>query len=81
MPIFEYECRECHSQFEQLVLKDDTPTCPDCKSTALDRLLSITSVSTDGTRERNLGRAKQAAKKVQRDKAHAEHEAYHHHHH
>lgn len=81
MPIFEYECRECHHQFEQLVLKGDTPSCPACKATDLDRLLSITSVSTDGTKERNLGRAKQAAKRIQRDKAHAEHEAYHHHHH
>ena len=81
MPIFEYECRACHVRFEQLILKDDTPTCPACTSTDLERLLSITSVSTNGTRERNLGVARKAAKKIQRDKAHAEHEAYHSHHH
>jgi len=83
MPIYEYECRACHDQFERLVLPTDTatPTCPACQSADLEKLLSISSVSSDGTRQRNLGLARQKAKKVQRDKAHAEHEAYHHHHH
>ena len=81
MPIFEYECRGCHDQFELLVLPKDTAACPSCNSTDLDKLLSISSVSSDGTRQRNLGLARKAAKSIQRDKAHAEHEAYHHHHH
>ncbi len=82
MPIFEYECRGCHHRFELLVLpKDDAQACPACQSTDLEKQLSILSVSSDGTRQRNLGLARQAAKKIQRDKAHAEHEAYHHHHH
>ena len=83
MPIFEYECSSCHHQFELLVLPQTitTPTCPSCQSTELEKQLSISSVSSDGTRQRSLGLARQSAKKIQRDKAHAEHEAYHHHHH
>jgi|TARA_B110000263_G_scaffold149899_1_gene130059 putative FmdB family regulatory protein len=83
MPIFEYACRDCHNEFELLVLPRDTadPACPGCQSTALEKQLSIASVSSDGTRKRTLGLARNDAKKVQRDKAHAEHEAYHHHHH
>ena len=81
MPIFEYECQGCRHQFELLVLPRDIPSCPECQGTDLKKQLSILSVSSDGTRQRHLGLARQSAKKVQRDKAHAEHEAYHHHHH
>ena len=81
MPIYEYECRACRNQFELLVLPGTAPACPTCRGVDLEKLLSISSVSSDGTRQRNLGLARQAAKKIQRDKAHAEHEAYHHHHH
>jgi len=82
MPIYEYECRGCHTQFEFLVLPTTTtPACPACQSTDLEKLLSLSSVSSDGTRQRSLGLAREKSKKVQRDKAHAEHEAFHHHHH
>ncbi len=82
MPIYEYECRGCHNQFEFLVLPTTPPaSCPNCKSTDLDKLLSLSSISSDGTRQRSLGLAREKSKKVQRDKAHAEHEAFHHHHH
>ncbi len=81
MPIYEYECRGCRNQFELLVLPGADPACPACQGGDLEKLLSIASVSSDGTRQRNLGLARKAAKKIQRDKAHAEHEAYHHHHH
>ena len=80
MPLYEYECRVCHHRFELLVLVSTTPACPACKGTDLDKLLSISSVSSDGTRQRSLGLARNTAKKVQRDKAHADHEAFHHHH-
>ena len=81
MPIYEYECRECHDRFELLVRASTTLACPACKGTDLERLFSLSSVSSDGTRKRNLGLAKEKAKGIQRDKAHAEHEAIHHHHH
>ena len=37
MPIYEYECRECDHRFELLVLGSETPACPECESTKLDR--------------------------------------------
>ena len=81
MPIYEYECRECQNQFELLVLGSDTPACPECQGTDLEKLMSLSSVSSDSTRKRNLELAREGAKKTQEEKAHAEHEAIHHHHH
>ena len=81
MPIYEYQCRECQNRFELLVLGSDTPECPACQATDLERLMSLSAVSSDGTRKRNLGLAREGAKKTQEEKAHAEHEAIHHHHH
>ena len=81
MPIYEYECRECQNRFELLVLSSDTPACPECQANDLERLMSLSAVSSDGTRKRNLGLAREGAKKTQEEKAHADHEAMHHHHH
>lgn len=41
MPIFEYECRDCHHQFETLVRSTTVPECPSCHSQALDKQLSV----------------------------------------
>ncbi len=81
MPIYEYECRGCQNRFELLVLGSDAPACPECKGEDLDKLMSLSSVSSDGTRKRNLDHGRERAKKGQEEKAHAEHEAIHHHHH
>lgn len=40
MPIFEYRCRDCSSQFELLLRKGTTPACPKCAGSRLDKLLS-----------------------------------------
>ncbi|HXH06832.1 MAG TPA: zinc ribbon domain-containing protein [Vicinamibacterales bacterium] len=46
MPIFEYVCRSCRHPFETLVRgATDTPVCPACGSTALDRRLSVFAVA------------------------------------
>ena len=63
MPIYEYECRGCGHQFEALVRKSDTPACPECASTELERLLSLPVVKSESTKAQAL----RAAKK--RDKA------------
>jgi len=63
MPIFEYKCRGCGNEFEALVRKSDTPECPSCKGTELDRLLSLPALKTESTKAQAL----KAAKK--RDKA------------
>jgi putative FmdB family regulatory protein len=80
MPIFEYRCSGCSREFEQLVRTGDTPACPSCGSTSLERLLSMVSMSSEGTRAASLHKAKQKAKLVQRDKdvAQAEYERHHH---
>jgi len=79
MPIYEYECRSCHHEFEQLVRTGDTPECPQCHGRELDRLLSMVTMSSEHTRQLHFNRARQAAKRVQRDKdvAQAEYEKKH----
>jgi putative FmdB family regulatory protein len=51
VPIFEYACRACGRQFEQLVRTGDTPACPACASQDLEKQLSIPAVKTEGTRD------------------------------
>jgi putative FmdB family regulatory protein len=80
MPIYEYECRGCGREFEQLVRTGDVPACPSCHGQDLQRLLSHSSVSTEGTRQNSFNKARSRAKLVQRDKdvAQAEYEKKHH---
>lgn len=63
MPIFEYKCRGCDSEFEALVRKSDVPACPSCNGTDLERLFSLPALKTETTR----AQAMKAARK--RDKA------------
>ncbi|MEQ1827693.1 MAG: zinc ribbon domain-containing protein [Pirellula sp.] len=42
MPLYEYECKECSKQVEILVPNATTkPTCPECGSKKLNKLLSV----------------------------------------
>ena len=41
MPIYEYACQECHTQFETLVRSGTVPECPQCHSTRLEKQLSV----------------------------------------
>jgi putative FmdB family regulatory protein len=59
MPIYEYECRSCAERFELLVLRSESPACPACGGTGLERLLSLPTVSSDGTRQRSRADAKE----------------------
>ena len=79
MPIYEYACKACGHEFEQLIRTGDAPACPSCKSQELTRLLSLSAVSSENTRQLNFNRARQRAKLVQRDKdvAQAEYEKKH----
>ena len=58
MPIYEYKCRECGNEFEALVRKSDTPNCPSCKGTELERLLSLPALKTESTKANALKAAK-----------------------
>ena len=48
MPLFEYACRRCDRHFEVLVRGTDTPQCPSCHSTELDRQQSVFAARTQG---------------------------------
>ena len=63
MPIYEYRCGACGSEFEALVLGKTEPECPSCQSQDLHRLLSLPTVNSSSTRAMSM----RAAKK--RDKA------------
>jgi putative FmdB family regulatory protein len=49
MPIYEYACTDCHATFEALVRSDTVPQCPQCQSTALEKLLSVFSTAVAST--------------------------------
>ena len=77
MPIYEYECRACRTQFEHFVRPLNPPdpalpACPSCQSTDLERLLSMFAVNSEGTQQQHLQQARKAGTKVARDQKHAE---------
>ena len=41
MPIYEYSCRQCTSDFELLIRGSETPNCPECGSDELDKQFSV----------------------------------------
>lgn len=48
MPIYEFKCRSCESEFEKLIFNRDDVVCPDCDSRDLERLMSACAVKTEG---------------------------------
>ena len=82
MPIYEYECQACGNQFEFLVMGKAEPACPACSSQQLERLISLPSVHSAGTREmsmraarkREAGRARERVNEQRRyEKSHDRH--------
>lgn len=72
MPIYDFKCRGCGHKFEELVRLGETPDCPLCNGSDLERLISIPAVSTDTTRKRSLRNARRVAGEVRREKQHAQ---------
>ena len=78
MPLFEYRCTACDSQFELLIRGTSVPTCPSCGATTLEKMLSMFAVSSEGSQLRSrekLGaqqRVKSAA--VQKERSHFKHD-------
>ena len=70
MPIYEYSCKSCGTQFEALVRGGDAPRCASCGSADLERVFSLPAVSSDDTRARALGAAKRRDTAQAKDKAH-----------
>jgi len=79
VPIYEYRCQGCGHQFETLVLKGSVPTCPECKSEALERLLSVPAVKSESTHARALKAAKKRDRKQasEQNRAQREYELRH----
>ena len=42
MPIYEYVCTDCSSEFELLVRGDEKSNCPKCESPKLEKQFSVT---------------------------------------
>ncbi|HVZ21633.1 MAG TPA: zinc ribbon domain-containing protein [Vicinamibacterales bacterium] len=49
MPLYEYACRDCDHQFEALVRAGETPECPSCHGSTLDRRQSVFAAHTNGS--------------------------------
>ena len=41
MPLYEYTCHKCNSDFELLIRGDEKPECPGCGSRKLEKHLSV----------------------------------------
>lgn len=64
MPIFEYACKKCGKEFELLVRPNgETPACPACQGTELEKLLSIPAVKSESTHALALSAAKKRDQK------------------
>jgi putative FmdB family regulatory protein len=61
MPLFEYSCKSCDRQFEWLVRGSETPQCPSCSGTVLERRQSVfaarSTSSSSGSAQISLGGA------------------------
>ncbi len=78
MPMFDYTCRQCGHAFERLIRpKSPEPSCPECESLDVEKMISAPAVSSDGTRERARQSGLARNKKIGKEKAHAEHEYFH----
>jgi putative FmdB family regulatory protein len=81
MPLFEYRCRSCQSEFELLIRGGAAPVCPSCGGTDLEKVLSLFAVSSDGTRQRNVetlrARHKETTEAVAKERRHFEHDDHH----
>jgi putative FmdB family regulatory protein len=75
MPIYDYKCRKCAHQFEQLVKAGETPVCPSCGAAKPERFFPFSaSVSTGRMRERAVSAEHGKARAVKKEKDHAHQE-------
>ncbi len=41
MPLYDYTCQECEHTFEALVFDNEAVECPQCRTSRVQRLLSV----------------------------------------
>ena len=46
MPIYEYTCKSCGHEFEELVRGDQQPGCPSCGNGGVERQMSVPAAHT-----------------------------------
>ncbi|HUE96946.1 MAG TPA: zinc ribbon domain-containing protein [Longimicrobiaceae bacterium] len=82
MPIFEYRCTSCSHVFEKLILRNSAPPeCPECEGKDLEKLLSLSAVSSEHTRSSARRGVQQRNQAVRTELAHEEHKRFHDHDH
>jgi len=70
MPIYEYTCKSCGHAFEALVLRGKVPPCEKCGGADLERLVSLPSVKSEGTKDLAMRAAKRRDKAQATDRMH-----------
>ena len=80
MPIFEYACKHCATQFEALVLATTpAPSCPKCQGVELEKLISTPASKSESTHGLAMKAAKARDKKAGSENARAQREYELHH--
>jgi len=79
MPIYEYKCRNCDNLFEKIVKLNESPDCPECDSSDLEKQFTVAAVSTSKTRAKSFqtARARANSVKKEQDVAQREYERKH----
>ena len=72
MPIYEYVCADCAHEFEKLVRRDTTPSCPSCGATRVERQFPLPNVSSEATKGKSMRAAKQRDQKQATDRVQAQ---------
>ena len=73
MPIYEYRCTACGDEFELLVLNSSPVAgCTSCGSSEIERLMSMSSVSSEQVRQRAIRDIRARNRAQRKDHAHEE---------
>jgi putative FmdB family regulatory protein len=73
VPIFEYRCLACGSNFERFIRKPKRPPgCPSCGADDVEKLMSTPSVISEQTRRRAVTDIRTRKSAARRDYAHEE---------
>ena len=67
MPLFDFECDECGTQFEELAAVGETPACPNCGSERVERRWSPVAPAGHGLAPTGKTRAESNARRTERE--------------